>query len=247
MELKEAYETYAIRLYEWSLMEFVHEIEFDFPILRMVQNRSVQALIVLMEQLTEDEKQKLAVTLVKNAHSHTLRRQGIQLTDEDHLQFGEYHLKSAQYRSLLPSKINSTPQGDSSKLTPKRASQAILRSWSNVLQAEAIPTGKREWMFVNQINQDWAVKTSIGIYSGGNTGGVIVNFRHIADRCDYVSSYEKPPGMPNYLSTLGVAQSWDILYQDELELAEKSLLLACSRFMEHLPGLLIGLTREAGN
>lgn len=244
MNFKLAYETYALQLYEWSLGEFKHEIEFDFPILRTVENRTVQALICVMDQFNDEDKQNLAAALVRSAHRSILRKQGIMPVEQDELWLKNYRLRSALCKDTMPSKVNSPLRTDFRRLTPKKASQAILNSWSAYLRTEAVPAGRRVWVFSNQINADWAVKTQIGIYSGGNTGGVIIDYMHIVDRCDYEISYEKPAGLTNYLSTLGVARNWDILYQDELEITEKSLMLALSRFMESLPELLDGLSRK---
>lgn len=84
MDLKEAQDTFAVRLYEWSLRDFRREMASGCPLLSMVglTNRPVAAFVTWARGLVPGERQTLANALVRKARAHAAGLRGETLSPE---------------------------------------------------------------------------------------------------------------------------------------------------------------------
>src|SRR6266404_3854008 len=85
MELKQAENTFAVRLYEWSFRDFVRELEEGCPLLSTLglNNRYVAAFVSWNETLSLRERYAVARGLTRSIHKNAVRLKGEIITDED--------------------------------------------------------------------------------------------------------------------------------------------------------------------
>jgi len=85
MNLNEAQNTFAVRLYEWSLRDFLRELESGCPLMSMVglNNYHVAGFVAWTKTLSLADRQALANALVRYAHEHAASLKGEALTEQE--------------------------------------------------------------------------------------------------------------------------------------------------------------------
>jgi hypothetical protein len=85
MKLEEALDTFALRLYDWSLQDFIRELKSGCPILSLVglNNRSVRGLLSWAKTLSSNECLELAVALVRRCHEYAAELKGEVILQRD--------------------------------------------------------------------------------------------------------------------------------------------------------------------
>jgi hypothetical protein len=85
VELVTAQNIFAVRLYEWSRLDFIHELEEGCPLLSSIglNDRSIAAFVMWNETLTFSQRRSLAVALTKRSHENAARLKQEVLTEED--------------------------------------------------------------------------------------------------------------------------------------------------------------------
>jgi hypothetical protein len=75
MVLEQAMNAFAVRLYEWSLRDFIRELEEGCPLMSTLglNNRSVAAFVAWNESLSLKERSPLARALARRCHKNALK------------------------------------------------------------------------------------------------------------------------------------------------------------------------------
>ena len=106
MDLKSAEDTFAVRLYEWSLQDCLRELHSDCPLLSMVglNNRSVAGFVAWVKTLSTGERESLGNALVRKAHPHAATLKGEALSQEEEKRWNElvYHEERIHEHQLPP-------------------------------------------------------------------------------------------------------------------------------------------------
>ena len=105
MDLKAAEDTFAVRLYEWSLQDCERELVSDCPLLSMVglNNRSVAGFVAWVRTLSTAERRSFANARVRYAHEHAARLKGEALTVAEVSQCNElFSHNVGVYREQMP-------------------------------------------------------------------------------------------------------------------------------------------------
>ncbi len=84
MDLKEAQNAFAVRLYEWSFRDFRRKMASGCPLLSMVglNNHRVAAFVTWAGGLVPGERQAVANALVRKAHAYAAGLKGEILNPE---------------------------------------------------------------------------------------------------------------------------------------------------------------------
>jgi|GEM_PF-6680170 len=85
MNLIEAQNRFALRLYDWSLQDFNRELESGCPLLSMVglNDRSIMGFISWIKTLSLDERLEAASTFVRLAHEYAAELRGENGSERD--------------------------------------------------------------------------------------------------------------------------------------------------------------------
>jgi len=105
MNLVEAQNAFAVRLYEWSFRDFARELHSDCPLLSMVglNNRDVTGFVSWVKTLGPVERQALASARVRYAHEYAARLKGEALTEDEAKRWNELvYEQRAIHRHRLP-------------------------------------------------------------------------------------------------------------------------------------------------
>lgn len=85
MDLTTAQNIFAVRLYEWSQLDFIRELEEGCPLLSTLglNNRSMAAFVLWNETLSSQQRKALAIALTRRCHENARKLKGEVLTEFD--------------------------------------------------------------------------------------------------------------------------------------------------------------------
>ncbi len=85
MNVTEAQNTFAVRLYEWALRDFLRELEEGCPVMSRVglNNRVVTAFVAWAESLSSAERRTLGRAMVRRMHTNAASLRGEALSEEE--------------------------------------------------------------------------------------------------------------------------------------------------------------------
>src|SRR5437016_4550262 len=105
MRLTEAQDRFAVRLYDWSLRDFMREMDEDFPLLSLVglNNYTVAAFVSWVRTMRVDQRGLLAAALVRRMHEHAAAIRGEALTREERDWWNnEFYTQVTLHKESLP-------------------------------------------------------------------------------------------------------------------------------------------------
>src|SRR6266478_2676054 len=83
MNLTDALNTFALRLYDWSWRDFLRELEADCPLLRPIgqHQRSIGGLVSWNKSLSSADRRQLARAMTLLFHENARKLKGETITD----------------------------------------------------------------------------------------------------------------------------------------------------------------------
>ena len=104
MNLTEAQNTFALRLYEWSQRDFIRELRTGCPLLSLVglNNRRIAALVAWSQTLSPVEQIRLAKALTMLCHDNARQLNGETITPEIQTWRDVEHIQTTNYMESLP-------------------------------------------------------------------------------------------------------------------------------------------------
>jgi len=105
MNLTEAQNAFALRLYEWSQKDLFRELETDCPLLTLIgqNNRRIGGLVSWNKTLSSDERQRLVKALTTLCHSNARQLKGEGISAEiDYWKQLEYKQTTIHMDKLPP-------------------------------------------------------------------------------------------------------------------------------------------------
>lgn len=103
MELTEAQNIFAIRLYEWSQRDFIRELEEGCPLVSTLglNNRDMAAFVAWNESLSSQQRKSLAIALTRRHHENARKLKGETLTETDEKWYGVRYVQITNYREQV--------------------------------------------------------------------------------------------------------------------------------------------------
>ena len=104
MELRQAQDTFALRLYEWSQSDFLRELETGCTLLSMIgqNNRRIGGFVSWNKMLSSSERRKLAQALTISSHNNARRLKGEVINEEVNYWKEQKHNQTTVYMDKLP-------------------------------------------------------------------------------------------------------------------------------------------------
>lgn len=137
MDLNEAQNTFAIRLYRWSFNDFVREMAAGCPLMSLVglNNRTVAAFVSWAKTMSPVEQQAFARARTRYAHENAADLCGEALSHEDQKELNEKFAQQMQIRShQLPALITADERLPAFKaIDPDQCLDTLRMSLSPIL------------------------------------------------------------------------------------------------------------------
>lgn len=104
MNLSDAHNVFAIRLYEWSQHDLLRELEADCPLLSLVglNNRRVAAFVEWNKTLSTDQRLALSKSLTALCHENARRLKGETITETIERWKDIEYRQTSHYMGILP-------------------------------------------------------------------------------------------------------------------------------------------------
>ena len=240
MELFAAECELAVRLYHWATQESARQREHDYPMLRVLRNRRVDAFLSLVGPLPVEQETLLATALLKRAHLKALRHLGQTPTEQERSLADRFFALFAQ---------------EVGRNTPKAGTGALVERRKLVSQAVRMlrpllgrPTERDVYdtSFETRVG-DWGLSTILGSGRASiHCEWMLVRSDH--DRSRYSVGGPDPVGHEagfDYTSLLGIGRqaAWENVTEEALEASLAGLEAVCSHLVRELPPLMEGLSR----
>jgi hypothetical protein len=167
MKLDKATNTLALRLYDWSVRDFIRELESDCPLMSAVglNNRRVAGFVAWNKTLSRTERRGLAQALVRQAHGYAaVRLKGETVTDEDRCWDQEYYKNTTLHMHDLPP----LPTADQNaptfqQVNPDDCLDTLVKELSPVL---GNATRRRSTVLCRRTIGDWKISTQFKFHRG---------------------------------------------------------------------------------
>lgn len=235
MNLETFKNEFDVKFYKFSLKEFEEEIGREFQLLKTIQNVHVMKFIDMTGDLSLEEKKIFAKAFLKNRHRNAVRRCEDILTGEE-AEYLKNYLKIgfiSKYSEKIYYRNLSLKQND-----PEHAKSVDRKNFfQRVLEAIVPIVGEVEEKagntvaFLEKKFGEWKVCTSIDV------GGRMKNLSY--DQYIRGDNNLKLLDGGSILSRLGLASTdWNELLELDTDIAICTLVVACRRFMDAIPGLL---------
>lgn len=231
----------AVRLYHWATQEYARQREHNYPVLRVLRNRRVDAFLGLVEPLTVEQESLLATALLKRAHPKALRHLGQMATEQ------ERALADRFFVLYVHAIEQATPKAETVALMERRKLVSGAVRVLKPLLGRPTERDVYDIHFDTRVG-DWGLSTIVG------SGRASVNCEWMLVRSDHDMtrfSVGGPDPMGHdasfdYTSLLGVGRqtAWESVAEDVLEAALAGLEAVCSHLAHELPPLMDGLSRE---
>lgn len=236
MDLEKAKDEFAVRYYQWAMEDFRREMREGFPLLRKIKGSASLRLVTLMQSLGQDEQILLSSGLVKRFHRRATNLLKEPLTaQEDSLCQGYV----ASIITPIPAKGEIERRiraGIARRVNRSRLAALCKKDLQPILGNPSDVWGPRECWYETPID-GWNVCTNVHTY-GGNF--YQLNYHHRIHPSGSV--YELENGI-SVLAWLGITSmtNWDLLTDQDMSQAARTLALVCSHFIQAVPSLLKGI------
>jgi hypothetical protein len=236
MDLEQAKDEFAVRYYQWAMEDFSREMREGLPLLRKIKGSASLRLVTLMESLGQDEQLLLSSGLVKRFHRRATELLNEPLTAEEDRLCQDYASSivtpvpaegetERRIRAGIARRVNR----DRLAALSKKELEPILGNPSDVWRP-------REWWYETPID-GWNVRTNVHTYGGYSYQ---LNYHH---RIHPSGSVYELENWISVLSWLGITSmtNWDLLTDQDMSQAARTLALVCSHFIQAAPSLLEGI------
>lgn len=160
MTLVEATNQFALRLYQWSLKDFVRELDEGCPLLSMVglHGRFITAFVQWVQTMPREDRIHLTSCLIRRSHELAVALRGETITAEEKRAFNEWFAREVNIRCHelppLPSEVSEWPSNR--EVNPKECMNCLFGLLPPILGA-----AKQSKLRVQAIRQmgDWRLMT----------------------------------------------------------------------------------------
>ena len=167
MNLKEAQDTFAVRLYRWSLRDFLREINEGCPLLSLVglNDRLVAAFVSWVKAMSQADREIVAQALPRLAHEHATALLGEALSEKErHF----WNMKSHREKELRMHELPPLTTGDQSlpgfrPVNPDRCLDALVSCLAPVLGRVS---RRKSAVFATRKVGDWKIITEFTFRRG---------------------------------------------------------------------------------
>lgn len=228
--LQPARNDFAIRLFDWAIRDTIHQSSLLFPRLACVKGSQAMAFREYAATMSVEERNKLAVALVKGSHqlqAHTLKLKGETLdpTERDWVEKCHTFVLQRSSSAILTQ--------SHSKINKRLLRQCVTQSLDNQLGGKHERWGPQELRYTSRVS-GWFVRTYVDF-----GGRYKLRYNHAIEAAANIPLRE----WIDIQSWMGLGHtSWDLLEDSEMTLAADSLTKLCCFFLSELPALLDGLS-----
>jgi hypothetical protein len=165
MDLATAQNTFAIRLYDWSLLDFSREINDGCPLLSSVglNNRHVAAVVAWLNEVPFEQREFLARALVWQAHKYAAKLRGEAMSEAEEKGWNKefYQEVTNRMRHLPPLATANCNVPGFKPVDPAQCLQALYSSLSPMLGE---PTRRKSGVRVTKKIGDWELISEFTFY-----------------------------------------------------------------------------------
>jgi hypothetical protein len=239
VKLLEAVDTFAVRLYDWSVTDLIRDLNAGCPQIALVglNNRRLAAFTAWNEMLSARERKSLASALTRRAHERAARVKGEVITEEDRFWFQANYEQTSIFMEQLPPLAYSDQTLSTFKpIDPSQCLDVIQKCISPTLGSFR---RRQSSLLCTRVFNDWKVITEFNFRRRDRE----LSFEYQFIRSDGLPILEITPSIPRslfmfygiYASTVQVPSQ----YHGQ-PMAEAMVKLA-EYFLEHADGLFAGL------